>query len=123
MHCVRSPNYLRAMATKHRKSSKKRTSKKVKKKVAKKVAKKTVKKKVAKKAGKKKVAKKVAKKAVKKKVAKKVAKKTVKKVSRLRNPLLAIKDVGGIVRYHAKTQPNAISLVLGDRTLTLSQLL
>ena len=118
-----------AMATKHRKSSKKRTSKKVpkkagKKKVAKKtvkkkVTKKAVKKKVAKKAGKKKVAKKVAKKAVKKKV----AKKTVKKVSRLRNPLLAIKDVGGIVRYHAKTQPNAISLVLGDRTLTWSQLL
>ena len=113
-----------AMATKHRKSSKKRTSKKVPKKVTKKVAKKTVKKKVTKKAVKKKVAKKAVKKKVVKKAAKKkVAKKAVKKVSRSRNPLLAIKDVGGIVRYHAKTQPNALSLVLGDRTLTWSQLL
>ena len=100
------------MATKRRKSSKKRTSKKVKKKVAKKSGKK----KVAKKAGKKKVAKKSGK--------KKVTKKAVKrKIVRSRNPLLAIKDVGGIVRHHAKTQPNALSLVLGERTLTWAQLL
>lgn len=100
------------MATKRRKSSKKRTSKKVKKKVAKKSGKK----KVAKKAGKKKVGKKSSK--------KKVTKKAVKrKIVRSRNPLLAIKDVGGIVRHHAKTQPNALSLVLGERTLTWAQLL
>lgn len=100
------------MATKRRKSSKKRTSKKVKKKVAKKSGKK----KVAKKAGKKKVGKKSGK--------KKVTKKAVKrKIVRSRNPLLAIKDVGGIVRHHAKTQPNALSLVLGERTLTWAQLL
>ena len=105
-----------AMATKHRKSSKKRTSKKVKKKVAKKagkkkVAKKTGKKKVAKKAGKKKVAKKAA-----KKVAKKVAKKAAKK------PGLKVGDIASIVRDNLAKQPNAISLVLGEKTLTWAQL-
>ena len=105
-----------AMATKHRKSSKKRTSKKVKKKVAKKagkkkVAKKTGKKKVPKKAGKKKVAKKAA-----KKVAKKVAKKAAKK------PGLKVGDIASIVRDNLAKQPNAISLVLGEKTLTWAQL-
>ena len=105
-----------AMATKHRKSSKKRTSKKVKKKVAKKagkkkVAKKTGKKKAAKKAGKKKVAKKAA-----KKVAKKVAKKAAKK------PGLKVGDIASIVRDNLAKQPNAISLVLGEKTLTWAQL-
>lgn len=87
-----------AMATKHRKSSKKRTSKKVKKKVAKK-------------AGKKKVAKKAA-----KKVAKKVAKKAAKK------PGLKVGDIASIVRDNLAKQPNAISLVLGEKTLTWAQL-
>ena len=106
-----------AMATKHRKSSKKRTSKKVAKKaVKKKVAKKTVKKKVTKKA----VKKKVAKKAVKKKVVKKVAKKAAKKVAK--KPGLKVGDIAGIVRDNCAKQPNAISLVLGEKTLTWAQL-
>ena len=118
------------MATKskkvRKKTSKNRASKKVAKKTAKKSAKKTVKKTVKKSA--KKTAKKSAKKTVKKTVKKtaiKSAKKKAgsKKVTRPRNPLLAIKDVGGIVRYHAKKQPDALSLVLGDRTLTWAQLL
>lgn len=101
-----------SMATKHRKSSKKWTSKKVKKKVAKK----TVKKKVTKKA----VKKKVAKKAVKKKVVKKVAKKAAKKVAK--KPGLKVGDIAGIVRDNCAKQPNAISLVLGEKTLTWAQL-
>lgn len=106
-----------AMATKHRKSSKKWTSKKVAKKaVKKKVAKKTVKKKVTKKA----VKKKVAKKAVKKKVVKKVAKKAAKKVAK--KPGLKVGDIAGIVRDNCAKQPNAISLVLGEKTLTWAQL-
>ena len=105
------------MATKHRKSSKKWTSKKVAKKaVKKKVAKKTVKKKVTKKA----VKKKVAKKAVKKKVVKKVAKKAAKKVAK--KPGLKVGDIAGIVRDNCAKQPNAISLVLGEKTLTWAQL-
>jgi len=105
------------MATKHRKSSKKWTSKKVAKKaVKKKVAKKTVKKKATKKA----VKKKVAKKAVKKKVVKKVAKKAAKKVAK--KPGLKVGDIAGIVRDNLAKQPNAISLVLGEKTLTWAQL-
>jgi len=105
------------MATKHRKSSKKWTSKKVAKKaVKKKVAKKTVKKKATKKA----VKKKVAKKAVKKKVVKKVAKKAAKKVAK--KPGLKVGDIAGIVRDNCAKQPNAISLVLGEKTLTWAQL-
>ena len=114
------------MATKskkaRKKTSKNRASKKVAKKTAKKSAKKTAKKSVKKTV--KKSAKKTAKKTVKK-TAIKSAKKKVgsKKVVRPRNPFLAIKDIGGIVRYHAKQQPDALSLVLGERTLTWAQLL
>jgi len=104
-----------AMATKHRKSSKKRTSKKVKKKVAKKAGKK----KVAKKTGKKKVPKKAAKKAAKK-VAKKAAKKVAKKAAK--KPGLKVGDIASIVRDNLAKQPNAISLVLGEKTLTWAQL-
>ena len=96
-----------AMATKHRKSSKKRTSKKVKKKVAKK-------------AGKKKVAKKTVKKKVAKKVAKKAAKKVAKKAAK--KPGLKVGDIASIVRDNLAKQPNAISLVLGEKTLTWAQL-
>ena len=34
-----------------------------------------------------------------------------------------IKDVAGILRHHASAQPNATSLVLGERTMTWAQLL
>ena len=105
-----------AMATKHRKSSKKRTSKKVKKKVAKKA----VKKKAAKKTGKKKVPKKAGKKKVAKKAAKKVAKKVAKKAAK--KPGLKVGDIASIVRDNLAKQPNAISLVLGEKTLTWAQL-
>ncbi len=107
------------MATKSKKARKKTSKKRVSKKVAKKTGKKTVKK-TAKKTVRKTV-KKTAKKSVKKKSVKK--KSGSKKVASPRNPLSSIKDVGGIVRYHAKKQPNALSLVLGDRTLTWAQLL
>ena len=124
------------MATSKRKSAKK-SSKKSSRKL---VKKKTVKKKRAKKSSRKLVKKKTVKKTVKKspkKTAKKSAKKSSRKLAKkksvkksakksaatVRNPLHAIKDVGGIVRYHAKKQPNAVSLVLGERTLTWAQLL
>ena len=94
-----------------KKTSKKKTGKKkaVKKAGKKKAVKKTSKKKaVKKKAGKKKSAKK----AGKKKAAKKVAKK----------PGLKVGDVASIVRNNLAKQPNAISLVLGEKTLTWAQL-
>ncbi|MDA3003799.1 MAG: AMP-binding protein, partial [Actinomycetota bacterium] len=97
---------------KRRKSKVKKTTKKSAKKSRKKTAKKTVKKKSAKKTVKKKVAK-------KKTVKKKSAKKTVKKSK----PGLKVGDVASIVRDNARKQPNAVSLVLGDRTLTWAQLL
>jgi len=75
-------------------------------------------KKATKKSGKKKSVKKpVKKKAVKKKAVKKNA---VKKKS---VPSLKVGDVGSIVRDNAKKQPNAVSLVLGDREMTWAQLL
>ena len=111
------------MASRKKSKSKKATKKKAVKKSSKKsgkerVTKKTTKKKVAKK----KVAKKkVAKKTVKKKSAKKkVAKKTVKKKS---VPGMKVGDVGSIVRDNARKQPNAVSLVLGEREVTWAQLL
>jgi long-chain acyl-CoA synthetase len=94
-----------------KKTSKKKTGKKkaVKKAGKKKAVKKTSKKKaVKKKAGKKKLVKK----AGKKKAAKKVAKK----------PGLKVGDVASIVRNNLAKQPNAISLVLGEKTLTWAQL-
>ena len=97
-------------------TSKRKTAKKTAKKSTKKSARKLVKKKSTRKVAKKKSVKKSARKLVKKS-ARKVAKKST------RNPLDAIKDVGAIVRYHAKNQPDAVSLVLGDRTLTWAQLL
>ena len=118
------------MATSKRKSAKK-SSKKNAKKRAKKSSRKVAKKKSGKKSAKK-SSRKLAKKKTGKKSAKKSAKKTIKKTAKKtagksrpssRNPLSAIKDVGGIVRYHAKKQPNAVSLVLGERTLTWAQLL
>ena len=112
-------------------TSKRKTAKKTAKKSTKKSARKLVKKKSTRKLVKKKSVKKSARKLVKKKSTRKVAKKkSVKKSTRklvkkksTRNPLDAIKDVGAIVRYHAKNQPDAVSLVLGDRTLTWAQLL
>ena len=111
------------MATSKRKSAKK-SSKKTAKKTAKKTVKKRAKKR-AKKTSRKPVKKKSAKKSAKKSSPKLVKKKSVKKsVNKIaHNPLSAIKDAGGIVRYHAKKQPNAVSLVLGERTLTWAQLL
>ncbi len=94
-----------------KKTSKKKSGKKkaVKKAGKKKAVKKTSKKKaVKKKAGKKKSVKK----AGKKKAAKKVAKK----------PGLKVGDVASIVRNNLAKQPNAISLVLGEKTLTWAQL-
>ena len=115
------------MATSKRKSvkkSRKKTAKKTVKKRARKTSRKPVKKKSAKKIVKK-SAKKSAKKSTKKSSSKPVKKKSVKKSANkiAQNPLSAIKDAGGIVRYHAKKQPNAVSLVLGERTLTWAQLL
>ena len=109
-------------------TSKRKSAKKSRKKTAKKTAKKTVKKrakKTSRKPVKKKSAKKSAKKSSPKLVKKKSVKKSVKKSANksAHNPLSAIKDAGGIVRYHAKKQPNAVSLVLGERTLTWAQLL
>jgi long-chain acyl-CoA synthetase len=80
-----------------KKAGKKKAVKKTSKKKA--VKKKTGKKKAAKKAGKKKAAKKVAKK-----------------------PGLKVGDVASIVRNNLAKQPNAISLVLGEKTLTWAQL-
>lgn len=120
------------MATSRRKSVKKKSAKKSSKKSAKKSARKPAKKKAVKKRAKKSVRKlapkKSAKKSARKPAKKKAPKKRVKKSARKpakssRNPLHQIQDVGGIVRYHAKTQPNAVSLVLGERTLTWAQLL
>ena len=101
-----------------KKSAMKKSAKKAgkKKSAKKKTAKKSVKKSVKKKTAKKKVAKKNAKKAVKKKA---VKKKAVKKSA----PGLKVGDVASIVRDNARKQPNAVSLVLGDRTLTWAQLL
>ena len=116
------------MATTKRKPAKK-TAKKSAKKSTRKVAKKKSIKKSTRKVAKKKSIKKSSHKLAKKKIVKKSAKKLVAKSSKKnvnkspRNLLNAIKDVGGIVRYHAKKQPNAVSLVLGERTLTWAQLL
>ena len=105
-----------------RKKTKKKLTKKTGKKSAKKTGKKSAKKTVKKKSAKKKAVKKVvkrksAKKTVKKKVAKK---KTAKKKTA---PGLKVGDIAGIIRDNARKQPNAVSLVLGDRTLTWAQLL
>ena len=106
-------------------TSKRKTAKKTAKKSTKKSARKLVKKKSTRKVAKKKSTKKSARKLVKKKSTSKLVKKGARKVAKksTRNPLDAIKDVGAIVRYHAKNQPDAVSLVLGDRTLTWAQLL
>ena len=106
-------------------TSKQKTAKKTAKKSTKKSARKLVKKKSTRKVAKKKSTKKSARKLVKKKSTSKLVKKSARKVAKksTRNPLDAIKDVGAIVRYHAKNQPDAVSLVLGDRTLTWAQLL
>ena len=120
------------MATSRRKSVKKKSAKKSSKKSPKKSARKPAKKKAvkkrAKKSARKLAPKKSAKKSARKPAKKKAPKKRVKKSDRKpakssSNPLHQIQDVGGIVRYHAKTQPNAVSLVLGERTLTWAQLL
>ncbi len=110
-----------------RKKTKKKLTKKTGKKSAKKTGKKSAKKTVKKKSAKKKAVKKVvkrksAKKTVKKKVAKKktAKKKTAKKKTA---PGLKVGDIAGIIRDNARKQPNAVSLVLGDRTLTWAQLL
>ena len=102
--------------TKNKKKAVKKTSKK-----------KTGKKKAVKKAGKKKAVKKTSKKrAVKKKTGKKKAvkktgkKKAAKKVAK--KPGLKVGDVASIVRNNLAKQPNAISLVLGEKTLTWAQL-
>ncbi|MDA2968935.1 MAG: fatty acid--CoA ligase [Actinomycetota bacterium] len=102
---------------KRRKSKVKKTTKKSAKKSRKKTAKKTVKKKS--------VKKKSAKKTVKKKVAKKktLKKKSAKKTVKKSKPGLKVGDIGSIVRDNARKQPNVVSLVLGDRTLTWAQLL
>ena len=102
---------------KRRKSKVKKTTRKSAKKSRKKTAKKTVKKKS--------VKKKSAKKTVKKKVAKKktLKKKSAKKTVKKSKPGLKVGDIGSIVRDNARKQPNAVSLVLGDRTLTWAQLL
>ena len=114
-------------------TSKRKTAKKTAKKSTKKSARKLVKKKSTRKVAKKKSVKKSARKLVKKKSTSKLVKKSTRKIAKksarkvakksTRNPLDAIKDVGAIVRYHAKNQPDAVSLVLGDRTLTWAQLL
>ena len=102
--------------TKNKKKAVKKTSKK-----------KTGKKKAVKKAGKKKAVKKTSKKkAVKKKTGKKKLvkkagkKKAAKKVAK--KPGLKVGDVASIVRNNLAKQPNAISLVLGEKTLTWAQL-
>ena len=106
--------------SKVKKTAKKSAKKSAKKKSAKKSAKKkSVKRKSAKKSAKKSVKKKSAKKTVKKKS----AKKTVKKSTKKSKPGLKVGDVASIVRDNARKQPNAVSLVLGDRTLTWAQLL
>ena len=112
------------MATSKRKTAKK-TARKTAKKSTKKSARKLVKKKSTRKVVKKKSVKKSARKLVKKKSTRKLVKKSTRTAAKksTRNPLNAIKDVGAIVRYHAKNQPDAVSLVLGDRTLTWAQLL
>jgi long-chain acyl-CoA synthetase len=116
------------MATSKRKTAKKTVKKSTKKSarklVKKKSTRKLVKKKSTRKVAKKKSVEKSARKLVKKS-ARKLVKKSARKVAKksTRNPLDAIKDVGAIVRYHAKNQPDAVSLVLGDRTLTWAQLL
>ena len=114
-------------------TSKRKTAKKTAKKSTKKSARKLVKKKSTRKLVKKTSVKKSARKLVKKKSTSKLVKKSTRKIAKksarkvakksTRNPLDAIKDVGAIVRYHAKNQPDAVSLVLGDRTLTWAQLL
>jgi len=116
LHCGRLLNYLLPMASRRKTKKSKNKKKAVKKAGKKKAVKKSGKKKVVKKAGKKKVAKKVVKKAGKKKAAKKVAKKVAKK------PGLKVGDVASIVRNNLAKQPNAISLVLGEKTLTWAQL-
>jgi len=95
------------------------TRKKTKKRVSKKKASKK------KRGKKKKVAKKKRKPAAKKKkkVAKKKKKPGKKKKLAAKKPRVKVGDVASIVRDNAKKQPNAISLVLGDRTLTWAQLL
>ena len=106
--------------SKVKKTAKKSAKKSAKKKSAKKSAKKkSVKRKSAKKSAKKSVKKKSAKKTVKKKS----AKKTVKKSTKKSKPGLKVGDVASVVRDNARKQPNAVSLVLGDRTLTWAQLL
>ncbi|MFM9172738.1 MAG: AMP-binding protein, partial [Acidimicrobiaceae bacterium] len=107
-----------------KKSAKKSAKKAGKKKSGKKKAAKRVKKKAAKKSVKKYGKKKTAKKKVEKKVKKKVAKKSAKNKSAKKSaPGLKVGDVASIVRDNARKQPNAIAHVLGDRTLTWSQLL
>ena len=106
--------------SKVKKTAKNSAKKSTKKKSAKKSAKKkSVKRKSAKKSAKKSVKKKSAKKTVKKKS----AKKTVKKSTKKSKPGLKVGDVASVVRDNARKQPNAVSLVLGDRTLTWAQLL
>ena len=105
-------------------SRKKSKGKKATKKSAKKKAKKSAKKAGKKKSVKKKAAKKSAKKTGKKKAVKKTGKKKVaKKAAKKSSPGLKVGDVASIVRDNARKQPNAVSLVLGDRTLTWAQLL
>ncbi|MFZ9644467.1 MAG: AMP-binding protein, partial [Ilumatobacteraceae bacterium] len=108
------------MASRKKSKGKKATKKSAKKSAKKAGKKKSGKKKTAKKSGKKSGKKKTAKKKVAKKVAKKSAKKKAAKKSA---PGLKVGDVASIVRDNARKQPNAVSLVLGDRTLTWSQLL
>ncbi|MCX6535899.1 MAG: long-chain-fatty-acid--CoA ligase [Actinobacteria bacterium] len=110
------------MATAKRKTVKKTTKKSVKR-SAKKSTRKAAKKKTVKKTVKKSTRKLAKKKSPKKSGKKTVTKSVKKRATTVRNPLHAIKDVGGILRYHAKKQPNAVSLVLGERTLTWAQLL
>ncbi len=67
---------------------------------------------------------KVAKKPAKKKTVKKTSvKKTAKKTGTKIASALKVVDVASVVRNNARKQPNAIALVLGDRTLTWAQLL
>jgi len=101
-----------------RKTQKSKNKKKAVKKTSKKKA---GKKKAVKKAGKKKAVKKTSKKkTVKKTGKKKAAKKVAKKVAK--KPGLKVGDVASIVRNNLAKQPNAISLVLGEKTLTWAQL-
>ncbi|NDA97177.1 MAG: fatty acid--CoA ligase [Actinobacteria bacterium] len=107
-----------------KKSAKNSKRKGAKKRAKKKPAKRKVTKKAAKKSSKKSVKKSGKKKPAKRKVTKKAPKKSVKKtVKKKSSPGLKVGDVASIVRDNARKQPNAVSLVLGERTLTWAQLL